>query len=582
MKNLYSTLIICLLSSMSFAQVSFTVLEPASVAGGYEFTSNGDGTNWGLPDLLDPLDAVLDTCVLVDDGTPGINAQGVPFANEGCGTLNNDLTSKIAVVYRYDGVSANVCWYGTKVLMAEQAGAIGVIMINRDDALIDVPGTTDGPLTSIPFAFISKTDGALLRARMDAGDDVIAFIGSKLGLYGDDLGIIKQSTLAPSSAAIASQTSLDGTEFGFDIGTTIYNYGQNTQSNVMLTATVTGPAGTWTETTGPYTILSGDTIDVSTDSTNTIPAFSFTNYPDGVYTLDYNIDLGILDESDFDNNISYSFSVSDSIVSYCKVDPSSNLPVTSRFTGSVNADFSTCMVYNNPNGSRLAAEGMYFSATPGWDTGIELDGEEITLTLYQWDDVFTDLNDPAFDVTNLSAVAFGFYYYVAGLDSTVVFGSYDTPVQLADNQRYLACINANTNDIWFGFNNKIDYTRNIDAYLQPLFTVEDNTGFYGLGFGPSMAPAIALRVFDSAELGIDVKDELQVSVYPNPSSEILNVSLNNQAHLTITDLSGRIIKEVDAFATVTQIDVSMLNRGQYLLIIESQNGIKKQHNFTKL
>ena len=582
MKKLYSTLIISLLSSLSFAHVSFTVLEPASVAGGYEFTSNGDGTNWGLANLLDPLDAVLDTCVLVDDGTPGINAQGIPLANEGCGTLLNDLTSKIAVVYRYDGVSSNVCWYGTKVLMAEQAGAIGVIMINRDDALIDVPGTTDGPLTSIPFAFISKSDGALLRARIDAGDDVIAFIGSKLGLYGDDIGIVKQSTLAPTAPAISAQTSLDGTEFGFDVGTTIYNYGQNTQSNVILTATVNGPAGTWTETTGPYTILPGDTIDISTDSTNSIPAFSFPNYPDGEYTLNYNVELGITDESDFDNNINYNFIVSDSIVSYSKIDVSNNLPVPSRFTGSVNSDFSSCMVYDNPNGSRLAAEGMYFSATPGWDTGIQLDGEEITLTLYQWDDAFVDLNDPGLDVANLTTVAFGFYYYGVGFDSTVVYAPYDAPVQLSDNQRYLACINANTSDIWFGYNNRIDYTRNIDTYLQPIYTVEDNTGFYALGFGTTLAPAIALKVFDATELGVDENDQIQANLYPNPTTNLLNVSINTQAQITITDLSGRLIKEIDAPTPVTQIDVSMLNQGQYLLIIESTKGSLKQFSFTKI
>src|SRR3989338_426313 len=134
----------CLFTVYGFTQITFTVTAPASIAGAYDFTSNGDGTDWGLANLLDPADAVLDTLVLVDDGTPGINAQGIPLANEGCGPLVNDLTGKIAVVYRYDGSSSNVCWYGTKVLNAQNAGAVGVIMINREDGLIDVPGTTDG------------------------------------------------------------------------------------------------------------------------------------------------------------------------------------------------------------------------------------------------------------------------------------------------------------------------------------------------------------------------------------------------------------------------------------------------------
>ena len=83
--------------------------------------------------------------------------------------------------------------------MCEQAGAIGVVMINREDALIDVPGTTDGPITTIPFAFISKTDGAILRARMDNGDDVVAFIGDDL----PDLPILNRCGLSigPSNSS---------------------------------------------------------------------------------------------------------------------------------------------------------------------------------------------------------------------------------------------------------------------------------------------------------------------------------------------------------------------------------------------
>ena len=90
MKTIFCTLSFCLLSVLTFGQVSFSVTAPASIAGGYNFTSNGDGTNWGLANLLDPMDAVMDTLKLVEDGTPGLNAQGIPFSNEGCGTLIRD------------------------------------------------------------------------------------------------------------------------------------------------------------------------------------------------------------------------------------------------------------------------------------------------------------------------------------------------------------------------------------------------------------------------------------------------------------------------------------------------------------
>ena len=275
MKSLGLLTILILGSTSVFSQVSFTILEPASIAGGYAFTHNGDAPDWGLANLNNPADAVLDTVVIAEDGTPGINAQGIPHSNEACSPLTNDLTGKIALVYRYDGASSNDCYIGTKVLNAENAGAIGVIVVNREETVFAYGGTTDGPSTSIPFAFISKSDGALIRDRIDNGEDVVAFIGNKLGLYDDDAGIVKNQTLVSTLGATASQTSLSGSEFGFDIGTKIYNYGVNTQSNIMLTATLDGPGGNYSETVGPFSIPQGDSIDVFTGGTNNIPAFSF-------------------------------------------------------------------------------------------------------------------------------------------------------------------------------------------------------------------------------------------------------------------------------------------------------------------
>lgn len=587
MKTAITTLSFCLLGLLSFSQVSFTVTAPASIAGGYNFTSNGDGTDWGLANLLNPLDAVMDTLMLVEDGTPGLNAQGIPFSNEGCGTLTNDLTGKIAVVYRYDGVSANVCWYGTKVLMAEQAGAVGVVMINREDALINVPGTTDGPLTSIPFAFISKSDGAILRAKMDAGEDVVAFIGNKLGLYANDAGIVSEATSSPVISATASQTSQNASEFGFDVGATIYNYGNQDQNNVTITASVTGPGGNWTETAGPYSILSGDSIDVYTGGVNDLPAFSLASYPDGRYTLSYDVDLGVLDSSDFDNSLSYDFVISDSIVSYCNLDPITSLPVSNanyRPGGGGNL-FEMCMAYDNPNGSRLGAEGIYFSAVTGYNSGVSLDGEEMAINLYSWDDVFTDLNDPNMDFANLTMVAYGYYYYPGDLQDEVVFAPFTTPVQLSDNQRYLACVQPSNVEIYMGYDTGIDYTWSVNTTLQPITPINSDNGYFALGFGSDLVPSMALRVFDAAEVGIPETSMVEGMIFPNPANEHLTISLRNSdvygATVSILDMTGRVVMEEVFQTQLKQIAVGNLTSGQYMIQVNYQDGAVENFNFAK-
>ncbi|MDG1331635.1 MAG: T9SS type A sorting domain-containing protein [Crocinitomicaceae bacterium] len=583
MKKIIFTLM-CLIGMQSaFGQVSFSIVEPASVAGGYNFTSNGDGTNWGLPDLDNPADAIEDTVMLVDDGTPGLNAQGIPLANEGCGTLINDLTGKIAFVYRYDGVSSNVCWYGTKVLMAEQAGAIGVIMVNREDALIDVPGTTDGPLTSIPFAFISKSDGAAIRARLDAGEDVIAFLGNKLGLYANDVGITTQSTVSPKVSATSRLTALDASEFGFDVGTKIFNYGSGNQSNVTVTATVNGPAGTWTETSGTYSLNSGDSIDVFTGGVNDLPAYSQATYPDGRYTLTYDIDLGIPDESGFDNSLSYDFVISDSLISYGSLDSTTNEPVSNaNYSANSTVNLEMCTVFENPNASRLDVVGFYFSAVTGYNSGVFLDGEEIALYLYEWNDVFTDLNDPALAFNALNPVSGGFYYYPSDLQDETVYGALNFPVQMMDNQRYLGCVQTVNPDVYFGFDTGIEYNRSIDFTLEAISPIFTDAGEFALGFGTDIIPAMAMKVQAIAD--IDEIDHVYGEVYPNPATDEMTVSLNQDygtAQLSIVDLTGRQVHSDILTSSTMQLDVSTLNTGQYLITLEFENGSSTQFKFAK-
>lgn len=578
MKTLFTLLIICL-CTVSLGQVSFTVIEPASIAGGYNFTSNGDGTDWGLPNLLDPADAIQDTCVLAEDGTPGINAQGIPFSNEACGPIINNVAGKIAVLYRYDGSSSNVCWFGTKVLNAQNAGAIGVIMINRDDALIDVPGTTDGPSTNIPFAFISKSDGALLRARIEAGDDVIAFLGNKLGLYANDGGLINSSTIAPKIAATSSMVTQDNTEFGFDVGASVYNFGNANQNNVSLTATVTGPAGTWSETSGPYSIVSGDTLDIVTGGTNNIPAFSFASYPEGRYTLTYEVDLGVPDESDFDNTMSYEFVISNDMISYAPLDTINGLPVPSaNFRAANSASFQSCMHFRDANASRMAALGMYFSTVTGFDSGITLDGEEVPVTLYQWNDVFTDLNDPNLDFQNLNAVAFGFYYYPGDLQGETVYAEFEDPVQLMDNQRYLACVSINNEDVFLGHDTRIDYTSTIGHYLQPHVPNNSQNGYFALGFGEDLSPAIGLRVMDANLLNISEKSTKSGQVYPNPASDNLTIvtETDENVTVTITDMSGRTVMQSTASGDKSTLSVKALDPGTYTVVLSSENQNSEQ------
>jgi len=93
-----------------------TVNEPASVAGIYEVAHPGD---WGGQIDMTPLTAEV---AIVDDGT-GFDG------SKGCNELVNvaDVTGKIAIVDR------GLCQFSQKALMAQNAGAVGVIICNFED-----------------------------------------------------------------------------------------------------------------------------------------------------------------------------------------------------------------------------------------------------------------------------------------------------------------------------------------------------------------------------------------------------------------------------------------------------------------
>ena len=213
-----------------------------------------------------------------------------------------------------------------------------------------------------------------------------------------------------------------------------------------------------------------------------------------------------------------------------------------------------------------------------------LDGEEILLSVYEWNDVFTDLNDPALAFNNLNQVAGGYYYYPGDLQGEEVYGSLTTPVQFSDNQRYLGCVKTVNPEVFFGFDTGIEYNRSIDFTLEAVSPIFTDAGQFALGFGTDIIPAMSMKVFDSNELTVDEMIQEFGVVYPNPTTDELTVSLNQDygdAQLTIVDLAGRQVQNKILTSSTVNIDVQELKVGQYVLVLEFESGSKTQFKFTK-
>lgn len=86
----------------------------------------------------------------------------------------------------------------------------------------------------------------------------------------------------------------------------------------------------------------------------------------------------------------------------------------------------------------------------------------------------------------------------------------------------------------------------------------------------------------TSTLGIEQLNNEWISVYPNPTENILNIALNSTLQIkeiTIYSVSGAIVKEINEKTNV--IDVSKLENGSYLLMIETNTGQTFNTRFIK-
>lgn len=134
---------------------SILVVDNGSLAGDYDITEANFGPGW-------PTDGISgDLALAVDDDTTGFDP------NDACDPLINaaDLNGNIAVIRRGE------CAFVQKVQTAQDAGAIGVIIVNNVGTAPIVLGGTSGTIT-IPSGMVTQADGEAIIAALENGDDI--------------------------------------------------------------------------------------------------------------------------------------------------------------------------------------------------------------------------------------------------------------------------------------------------------------------------------------------------------------------------------------------------------------------------
>jgi PA domain/Secretion system C-terminal sorting domain len=198
-----------------------TVNSPSIIAGNYATsptTAFGNAVTTGITANL----------VLVSDGTLApTEACNPPLIN------TSALAGKIALIRRGN------CTFVTKVKAAQDAGAIGVIMMNNVSGAPAGMGGTDATIT-IPSFAISQADGNLLEASLNAGNTVNVTLNPSLP--GQFSGYNVPGIQAINDIKIRNNSGVS--ELYVAVGDT-YNYAYIGANNYGMYKTTNGGA-TWT------------------------------------------------------------------------------------------------------------------------------------------------------------------------------------------------------------------------------------------------------------------------------------------------------------------------------------------------
>jgi hypothetical protein len=562
MKKILLSLLVVVSSLTAMSQVIFKVQSPSVISGLYSFTSNGDGSNWGLPNLNNPADAVEDTLKIVNDGTPGLNAQGNPKSAEGCSAIQNNLTGKIAVIYR------GTCTFAVKAKNAQNAGARAVVFINNVPGTLPLGGGTVINTVTIPVSIISNSDGALIVNQM-ATDSVIVFLGNKINFFANDLATKNTDVMVAKQFASPTLLSQNATEFNIDLGLKVRNYGTSSATGATVTASVKyNGSDIYTNTSSPFNLPVADSIFVD------FPQFSQSSYSPGKYTLSYTINNSLADQDTSDNTYRTDFVISDTLFSYAPLNSVTNLPIANSGTqpATFSSEYDACIAFQNPNANRIQAEGLYFSAST--NAADSLAGQEIVVSVYEITDVFDDfVTAPAAGSVNFFPLTQGFYSYPANgnqanLQRTMIYKPFAEIVELENDKRYMFCAQAKSSKVFIGYNTKLNYETNIDSLLQPLVPVISDGSVNLAGFGGDNVPALALKV-NANTVGIAENNKIDMNAFPNPTKGNLTITIpeNGNGSVRITDITGKEVMNVNVtFANnKSVVNTENLEAGMYIV-----------------
>lgn len=535
------------------AQIVLLVQEPAELEGSYNFTySSSNG--WGAD--MDTIAITAEAAFAYDDGT-FTGPLGAAGDSAVCGEVINpsEIAGKIAVLYR------GGCEFSQKAVNVQDSGAVALIIINNiPGAPVGMGGGAAAAEVHIPVLMISATDGAALRDSIMQGG-VEMFIGNNTGLYPNNVGSYKANIASANSFAIPVEFAQSSDDFTVPIGAWVYNFGSAEAVNALVTAVIDRD-GTevYNETSTGSNIPVGDSLFFA------LPEFAATGaYEAGFYTITYTIVTDATDEFPDDNTATGSFWINENgTYSKSTVDPVDGPQGGNGIRPANSTEYEWCIQMSSDNAEALQITGLTFALL---SNDVDLTGEAVQLAVYEWNDPISSTSVTFDDLVELTDNEF--YDYASDLQNEFVTHTFSEPVELLNEQKYLACATIFTDDIFLTVDAGLDYNVMYETYPDetffPVNDIDASTWFPG-GFGTDNVPAIIVNLESANGIAEDV-EKLEVTPYPNPTVNNITIPLGTivtgDVNIEVFDTKGALVMSelVCQKSSKLNLDVTGLSSG---------------------
>jgi hypothetical protein len=489
-----------------------------------------------------------------------------------CKPAFNDLTGKIALVRR------GTCNFSLKIWHAQEAGALGVIIVNHTynadgGGLVNMAGGDSAALVHTPAIFITRDDGDKILSVLDAGGDITSTF--EVRSFGSPLHAYSHQT--PASGILPLE----------DIGVTYVNTDLTTTiPSVTFSVEITDPNAqktTLSQTLTDIPPLSINQVTFEDSYTPTVPGEYSVVYSSSINaeTIDRNFIISEYTYAQDDGNIIPSLA-------------GTIEPDTGTFVNTYNWNYDFGNFFRTGSEEQTATFATFIVGNiEEIRTGFP-DQDLFRVALYDADPdgngTVPAAASPTYDGLDesgglVSPIGYAEYSIEPDLQSfNHITVEFEDPVTLIPNHIYLLMVQYNGELAGLGIPPHYAFggTEPVAGGLvSAVFTDSLYTGGWSGGY------RAAVRLHLDGFVGtkdVESLDPTKISVQPIPTSDYVNLKLDlekpaDEVNVAILDFQGRIVRTIqyeDVHHDIYNIDVRQLPVGSYFLSVITPEGFRSK------